>query len=137
MSHNNYVLWIENTPVAVSEQVYNEYNKMKRREKYLEEADIHHGKIYYQSFDTDDFSGENMLVNKGESVEDIVIRRIITKKLNDCLNLLNKQELVIVCKLFYCGKTERELARELNIPQTTLNYRKNAIIKKLQSMMEQ
>lgn len=123
----------------VSEEIYKEYYKMQRRERYLEERDLAHGKFLYSQFDNvyEDILGEELLkdINR-EDVCDSVVTKVMIEKLRKSLVLLNKEELVLIINLFYMGKSQRQLSREIGIPVMTINSRKECILKKLRRCLE-
>lgn len=69
----------------------------------------------------------------GHSVEDAVIREINLEILRRALKALTDDELKIVRSLYLSDNpiSERELSRELGIPQKTLNNRKKRVLNKL------
>ena len=136
MENDKFVIWVSNVPVPVSKTVYEAYYKSKRREKYLEEMDVANGTVSYNNLDTELLLGIDLIVDENANVEDMVMRRLILKKLNACLAKLTLEELKIIYKLFFCGKSERDIAKELAMPQRTINYRKNVILKRLYEMMQ-
>ena len=136
MENDKFVIRVSNMPVPVSKKVYEAYYKSKRREKYLEEMDLANGTVSYNNLDTELLLGIDLFVDEDANVEDIVMRRLLFKKLKSCLAELKSQELKIIYKLFFCGESEREVARKTQTPLMTLNCRKQAILKKLRSMLE-
>lgn len=122
----------------VSEEIYKEYYKMQRRERYLEERDLVHGKFLYSQFDNvyEDVLGEELLKDSTrENVCDSVVTKVMMEKLRKSLELLNKEELGLIINLFYMGKSQRQLSREIGIPVMTINSRKESILKKLRKYM--
>jgi len=55
--------------------------------------------------------------------------------LSKALSELTEEERVLIDELFYNGKSERQVAKETGISQTTLNYQKNKIIKRLRKKL--
>ena len=49
---------VRGKPVEVSYEVYYEYHRMDRRDRYLEERDMAHGKTLYSNLDTSEVLGE-------------------------------------------------------------------------------
>lgn len=130
------VLWVGGRPVPVAEQVYKTYYKMERREKYLEESDVAHGKVNYHALDTDEFGGEEILADSNHNVEDDAIFHIFADKLWECLDLLDAQERELINALFFEGKSERQLASQTGIHNMTIHSRKRRILNKLKKMLE-
>lgn len=55
--------------------------------------------------------------------------------LSKALSELTDEERLLIDELFYNSKSERQVAKETGIPQTTLNYQKNKIIKRLRKKL--
>jgi len=129
-------LWINGRPVPVTEQVYKAYYKMDRREKYLEESDVEHGKVNYHALDTDTQSGEEILADNSRNVEDEAILRIFVDKLIRCMAELTEEERFLIDELYYKRKSEVELAKETGIPRTTIQSNKYKLLAKLKKIIE-
>lgn len=71
-----------------------------------------------------------------ESIEDLVIRKLMTEKLKQCLLLLEPDERMLIDELFFNGKSERQLSAQTGMPQKTINDKKRRILQKLKKLME-
>jgi RNA polymerase sigma factor (sigma-70 family) len=123
----------------VSEELYREYHRMARRERYLEEQDMVHGKVLYSQLDNvyEDVLGEELLVDGlAEDICDLLITKELIEKLKECLKLLSAEELELIRKLFYEEKSQRQLAKETGIAVMTISDRKNRILKKLKKYLK-
>ncbi|MCL2343593.1 MAG: sigma-70 family RNA polymerase sigma factor [Firmicutes bacterium] len=56
--------------------------------------------------------------------------------LYDALATLTEDERKIIVDLFFVGKSEREVARDLGLTQNTVNYHKKRILEKLRKILE-
>lgn len=63
--------------------------------------------------------------------EEVILKQIEIMELRQCLDLLDAEERVLIDALFFEGLTEREYSQRSDIPQKTINDRKNRILKKL------
>jgi len=45
--NQKYILMIDGAPVEVNREIYIEYHRMDRRDRYLEERDLAHGKTLF------------------------------------------------------------------------------------------
>ena len=74
----------------------------------------------------------------GHTVEDAVIREINLEILRRALKTLTDDELKIVRSLYLDDNpmSERQLSRIMDIPVTTLDYRKKQVLKKLRYFFE-
>ena len=81
---------------------------------------------------------EDKYGDDGHSVEDAVIREINLEILRRALKSLTDDELKIVRSLYLSDNpmSERQLSRIMNIPVTTLDYRKKQVLKKLRNFFE-
>lgn len=130
---------VENQVEQVTEEVYREYFKMDRRERYLEERDLVHGRFLYSQLDNvyEDVLGEEMIVDSlAEDLCDVIVSKIMIEKLKECLSLLSDEDLNLMIQLFYEEKSQRQLSEESGIPVMTISDRKNRVLKKIKKSME-
>ena len=129
---------IGNQVEQVTEEVYREYFKMDRRERYLEERDLVHGRFLYSQFDNvyKDVLGEEMIADSlAEDLCDAIVSKIMIEKLKECLSLLSDEDLNLIIQLFYEEKSQRQLSEESGVPVMTISDRKNRVLKKLKKSM--
>jgi RNA polymerase sigma factor (sigma-70 family) len=138
MSQNRqYFIRVAGERVPVTEDVYREYYRMDRRERYLDERDAGHGKVLYNAMDTNKTLGvEAMHDAESKSVEQTVIDILVSEELHRCLNLLPDTERELIDALFFGGMTEREFSAVSGIPQQTIHSRKMRIIAKLKKFFK-
>jgi len=130
---------VENQVEQVTEEVYREYFKMDRRERYLEERDLVHGRFLYSQLDNvyEDVLGEEMIVDSlAEDLCDVIVSKIMIEKLKECLSLLSDEDLNLMIQLFYEEKSQRQLSEESGVPLMTISDRKNRVLKKIKKSME-
>lgn len=129
--------------VAVSDEIYKEYYKMKRRERYLEEdvkvgssiVDPETGAVTgYKPSKEDSIQ---RLMDKGtafaseKSIEDVIVDRAMLLILQEAMKELNRQEKELIHDLFYEEKTVREVAKKDGISHVTVMKRRDKILNKL------
>lgn len=143
MKHKeNYYIGVYGQAVKVTPEVYAEYYRRERKERYF----MHDLKVGRQCGDSYFSSREvsyEKLCERGleitgsqsESLEEQVIDKLIKKELRQAVGRLDEGEQYIIYSLFYLGKTERELSKNLGIPQPTLHYKKKKILDKLKKFM--
>lgn len=134
MTEKKYIRIKENL-VEVTEEVYLVYYRMKSRERFLEKKDCQHGVMYYCALDTDELLGEEMLPDLQTNVERDAVVNIMTEKLHHCLSLLDAQDSLLICELFFCGRSERNLATQYGISQPAVHKRKIKILKELKELL--
>ena len=128
--------------VSVSEEIYKEYYKMKRRERYLEE-DIKVGRI---AVDSEEETVEyipskedsiNRLMDLGgdfedaQMIEDILCDKATLLILQEAMAELNEKEQELIKALYYKDLTVREVAKEENISHVAVIKRRNKVLDKL------
>jgi RNA polymerase sigma factor (sigma-70 family) len=127
--------------VPVTEQVYREHHKMKRRAIYLEERDEARGKVLYSDMDTDELTGEDMIPDcSAESIEDTISRRLMAEKLRAAIEVLLDDERMLIEMIYYSnggkGMTQREASERLGISQPAIKKRHDKIISKFRILIK-
>lgn len=138
MDKKKFCIRIGDSIQEVTEEVYREYFKMERRERYLEERDLINGKVLYSELDNvhQDVLGEDILVDSiVEDICELVTTKIMVERLRECLVLLSDEELDLIIQLFFNEKSERELSAERGVPRKTISYRKDKILSKLKKYL--
>lgn len=111
--------------MEVTEEQYKEFYRQKRRQKYVDECSAENSDFSYDMLATDDFNGEDILVDDSESLDEQGIRKTMTDKLRRALRLLSVDEL-----------SERTLAEKYGISQVAIHKRKVKILNKLKKLLE-
>jgi RNA polymerase sigma factor (sigma-70 family) len=130
-----YYIRIHNVTFEVSHKDYVDYYKMKRRMKYLHEADKRINVMSYNALDKDYLLGIDIIADENVNVEDEVCNKIMLEKLRACLSLLNNDELYLIYYLFYQQKTEQEVADKFGISQVAIHKKKQRILNKLKRLL--
>ena len=138
--------------VPVTEEVYLAYYRSERRMRYFE-RDIktesavrdRNGNITRYKLAKEDSlerlteAGEDY-ADDGESVEDAVVRAMMSDKLHEVLGKLPDSDRELIDALFFSnsgdGITERECAAKLGISKTALHARKEKVLAKLRGLLE-
>ena len=74
--------------MEVSEATYIEFYQMQRRQKYIDERSKDNKDIFYNSLTTDEFNGEDILVDDSETVEEQAIRNVTAEEISFIISLL-------------------------------------------------
>lgn len=77
-----------------------------------------------------------MIIDKSQNIEKEVIDKIMYSKLREALKALDSDELKIIKGIFFSNKSERQLSKDMGIPQRTINYKKQKVLSKLKSLLE-
>ena len=126
-----YSITIDGVQVPVSEEVYYAFKRpawkeLKRREVRSEKERS------LEAFIDDGFD----IPSEQALVDEIVADKLLLDELLSALEELTEDERRLIDALFYQDTSEREVARELGIAQTTLNYQKTCILKWLKKKLK-
>ena len=122
---------IQGEEVQVSEELYEEYYKMDRRRRYLEddikvgssEIDLKTGRVIFKPSKEDSLqrlTDVGVHFEDGQSVEDIVCDRATLLILQEALKELDENEQKLIRDIYYKEKTTREIAKENNVSQPAI-----------------
>lgn len=121
--------------MEVTEETYKAFYKDRRRQKYIAECSKANGEISYNALTTDDFNGEEILIDKTDLYEEIE-RRLMTELIHKSLPILTKEEQILIKELFDYGISERQLAKKYGVSQVAIHKRKNRALAKLKKLLE-
>ena len=117
--------------MEVTEEPYKEYYRDKRRQKYIDERSKANGDISYNSFDTDELLGEDII-----DVEAQVISKMTVEKLQKVFLLLSPDEKTLIIEHFFDEKSQVELSKQYGVNQSNISRKINRIISKLKKFLE-
>ncbi|WP_317368397.1 hypothetical protein [uncultured Tyzzerella sp.] len=118
--------------VEVNDEFYKEYMRLENNEKYINRKEQKKGLFYYNSLDTEEMLGEEIISNPNEiSVFDEVMKNIEIESLKKAIETLNKKERIIIDLLFFKFLNEIEVAKILKMSNQNVNYLKKKILKKI------
>src|SRR5699024_6190738 len=127
--------------VPVSEQVYRAYQHYERKEEYFS-YDLKTEKFQKETatfLPSREDSFERLLEQdkqfaaSGVSVEEQAVSSVWLEELLQCLSA---DERVILHKLYFEDKSERNVSIELGISKTALHHRKVKLLQKLKKLLE-
>lgn len=122
--------------LEVNKSDFDGFYKAHNRQIYLGVSASRRGDISYNAFDTDEFNGEDFLVDESEDIAEQATLNVMSDKLRFVMSTLTEEENELVQALFYRELSEREWSRITGIPQKTINYRKRRILAKLKKLLE-
>lgn len=144
MAEKEYFLYIEGKRIEVTEEVYREYYRGERRERYFMQ-DLKHGRTV-----TDPETKESRYVpRREESLEQLMESGVqfaetgegmeeqtVTSLLLECaMELLTPVERELVEELYFLERTEREAGERLGLAKTTLRRRHREVLDKLRNLL--
>lgn len=132
---SEYTLVVNKKRIYVSKEIYTAYYQQKEREAYMDKLSARYN-LSFEECDGKGIQVEYLLSHSGESLEDTVIKQEMLARLKSAMGELSDQERLLIYKLFFKGKSERQLSAETCIPQKTINDRKHNILMKLKKIIE-
>jgi len=128
--NKDYYILIDGEKVSVSEEVYRAFKRPAWVERKRRQVRADH-ELSMEAFAEDGFE----LPSGDPLVDEIVADKILLDMLMSALDELAADERRLIDALYFDGKSERDVATEIGVPQTTLNYRKNKILKWLKEKL--
>lgn len=144
MSEKDFYLHIGGKPVKVSKEVYQEYYRGERKERYFME-DLKTERIIVDPLEqtvtiipSREDSYERLLESSrqfaasGKSVEEQAVTSALVHR---ALETLTPQERELIEELYFLEKTERQVSKALHMAKTTLRRRHEKALEKLREML--
>lgn len=128
ISKNNkrYFIKIDEKFIEISKDIFKICKSSYDKIRYTYKQEVAKSVIYYENFDSATF----FIHEKDSPIEQIYIKDIARLVLNE-ITLLPELDRKIAKCIFIEELSERETAKLLNIPKSTISYRKTKIRKKL------
>ena len=122
--------------MEVDEATYQDFQRQRRREKYLREEAELHNEFSYNACSTGEYSGEELIVDILTNVENEAMREIMYETVRRLVNGLEQSEHELIYALFYQSMTEREYSQKTGVPRKTINDRKRRILTGMKENLE-
>lgn len=122
--------------MEVSQADYEEFYRMKRRQKYLDERSAANGDFSYDMLTTDEFSGEDILIAEQPDVCDTVVESIMTDKLRKAILKLTDEDQLLIYRYYYADISGTDLAEIYGVSQQAISKRIAKIRAKLKNLLE-
>ena len=122
--------------MEVHEDDYKAFYKDKRREKYLKEQSRDNGDFSYDMLTTDQFNGEDILVDTVADTQGQAERSLLLDKLRHALDKLSKEERTLLEQYYFVGVSECELSVIHGISQQAISKRVRKILAKLKNLIK-
>ena len=121
--------------MEVTEETYKEYYRDKRRQKYIDERSKANGDISYNSFDTDELLGEDILVDKQIDVETQAINKMTIEQLRKAFLLLSPDEIELLKLRYFKEYSEIKLSKYYGVSQQAISKRIKKILSKIKKII--
>ena len=122
--------------MEVPENVYKAFYKRKRREKYLKDRSKDNGDFSYDMLTTDEFNGEDILVDAAADTQGEAEKSLLLDKLRIAVLQLSIDEQELIALHFQQGLSQVDIARTLGINQSNVSRKINKIVEKLRFLMK-
>ena len=119
------MIYVNDKEVAVTDEVYEAYASMDRRERYLEERDNADKPLSVDALLEEGYS-EAALCN-AEDPEDMIANKLLVKRIHAV------QEMIYA--VFFDGLSMREYAKRLGVYPRAVVYRMERLLKALRKML--
>lgn len=121
MKGKDYYLIVRNKKISVTKDVYLMFHRMLNAEKY-QNRKYEKNKVIFCNI---------AIYCDEQSVIEIVDWNLLKERLTEALMNLTDSEYDLIAKLFFEGVSERELAKEYQTSQSSINRMKHTIFMKL------
>lgn len=130
-----YTLIVKGKRIPVTHEVYKTYYQEYEHERYLKNKAAKHEHSLEQFVEAG-ASIEFNCLGSSSPVEDEVLKAEQINHLHCCLDKLNAEEQKIIYGIFFEDKTEKQLAKQLQISASAVGHRKRKILKALLQQMK-
>ena len=131
-----YFLPLHGMLMEVSVDAYKAFYCEQRRQKYLNERSNDNGDFSYDMLTTDDFNGEDILVDTVADTQGQAERNLLLDKLRHALNKLSEEERTLLEQYYFAGVSECELSDIYGISQQAVSKRVRKILTKLKNLIK-
>ena len=134
--HSRHFLPLHGMLMEVPEDVYKAFYREQRRQKYLKERSNGNGDFSYDMLTTDDFNGEDILVDTVSDTAEQAENNILLDKLRCALTELSEEERTLLLQYYSAGMSECELSGIYGISQQAVSKRVRKILAKLKNLIK-
>lgn len=123
------MIYVDGEEVAVSDEVYEAYASMDRRERYLEERDNEDKPLSFDTLLEEGCSEAALCI--AEDLEDVIEHKLLIKKLNAVLATLDTSDQEMLHAVFFEGLSMREYAKRIGVYPRAVVYRMERLLEAL------
>ncbi len=122
--------------LEVTKADWEQFRKADNREKYLQRQAKAYGEFNYHAFDTDKYSGEELIVDVLTNVENEVVRKLMMEKVGQMVLQLPPADHDLIHALFYDNISESDYATSMGLTRQMINLRKCLILRGMKKILE-
>ena len=134
---DNYLKTKDNIKVPVSKEVYSQINSIQNRTNYVTRKLKESGLVYYESYSSENNTGESRINDRCTISSDAVIKEELYHALYDALATLSADDQLLLYKLYAMNSSLRgAMQNDLNHPIKVKRH-KEALLKKLAILLKE
>lgn len=122
--------------LEVTKADFDEYYKAYNRQIYLDTSSLRRGDISYNSFDSEDFNGEDFLIDESTDVAEQATLNVMLDKLNEILDYLDDCERWLIEQHFFNDIPQTEIAKIHGVNQSSISRQIGKILEKLKILID-
>lgn len=123
--------------MEVSESDYKAFYREQRRQKYLDELSAGNGDFSYDMLTTDEFNGEDILIDTLSDTAGQAEENMLSDKLREAIRQLSENDQQLIQALYVRQMTEREYAAVRGIYHNAVHKQKKRILAKLKNHLQE
>ena len=127
------IIWADGEAAEVSDDVFNAYSKIERRERYIEEDRVDKKPLSLDTLSIQAFYKEQTLAVP--SAEEMYVARERSQVLATALDSLSAEDRRLIEAIYVDKTSQRDYARTRNKVQSTIEKRLQRILRYLKKMM--
>ena len=120
----------------MSADAYKSFYKDKLRHKYLNERSDDNGDFSYDMLTTDEFNGEDILVDEVADTAGQAEKNLLLDKLRQTITLLSADEQRLLHQLFKQRLSERTIADMYSVSQVAIHKQKTRTLAKVKKLLK-
>ena len=135
MDKREYVLYVKEKAIPVSEEVYKAYWKITEHEKYLIKKEWKNNVIPFSALDYDGHFVDN-IIDERIDLEKTVEVKVQIEELNKALATLTKEERELIEAIFYKEESLRSISKKEKVSHQAISGRRDRILEKLRKLLK-
>ena len=128
------VIYVDGVEVSVSDEVYEAYASMDRRERYLEEREGAEKPLSFEMLLEEGYTEDALC--SAENLEDTISDKLLYRKLKTVLGNLDTADQEMIRTVFFDGISMREYAKRIGVYPRAVVYRMERLLKTLRNKLQ-
>ena len=128
------VIYVDGVEVSVSDEVYEAYASMDRRERYLEEREGAEKPLSFEMLLEEGYTEDALC--SAENLEDTISDKLLYRKLKTVLGNLDTADQEMIRTVFFDGISMREYAKRIGVYPRAVVYRMERLLQTLRNKLK-